>query len=164
MHASSSKLSKKLKNGIDILVRQVKTCGATQNPKFPRTGPKPVRGLGIFLRIFSGRVGSSREFYFGSVRVGVFLTRVWDISSREFGDKLAFHSQTDHCRAYLRVYCSLKLDLKLKSLISTQKDFPYLRIFGSVRVKTYSFLVDAKLFQSGPVRGKYNRVGPGSGP
>ena len=76
---------------------KLKTCGATQNPEFPktgpdRTGPKPVRGRGTFLRIFSGRVG---EYYFGSVRVGVFFTRVWDIFSRDFGDKLAFHSQTE---------------------------------------------------------------------
>ena len=39
-------------------------------PDWP--GPKPVRGQGIFLKIFSGRVG---EFYFGSVWVGVFFYR-----------------------------------------------------------------------------------------
>ena len=75
----------------------LKTCGATRNPEFPRTGPDRTEtgpGSGnIFKNIFgSGRVG---EYYFGSVRVGVFLTRVWDIFSRDFGDKLEFHSQTE---------------------------------------------------------------------
>ena len=60
-----------------------------------RTGPKPVRGRGTVLRIF--RVGSGRvgEFYFGSVWSGYFFTGVWAIFSRDFGDKLAFHSQTE---------------------------------------------------------------------
>ena len=75
---------------------RVKTCGATRNPEFPRTGPDRTEtgpGSGnIFKNIFgSSRVG---EFYFGSVRVGVFFTGAWDIFSRDFGDKLAFHSQT----------------------------------------------------------------------
>ena len=58
-------------NSIDKL----KTCGATRNPEFPRTGPDRTEtgpGSGNILKnIFgSGRVG---EFYFGSVRVGAFL-------------------------------------------------------------------------------------------
>ena len=85
----------------------LKTCGATRNPEFPRTGPdRTETGLGsgnIFKNIFGpGRVGefyfgSVRvgEFYFGSVRVGVFFTGVWDIFSRDLGDKLPFHSQTE---------------------------------------------------------------------
>ena len=52
----------------------LKTCGATRNPEFPRTGPDRTEtgpGSGnIFKNIFgSGRVG---EFYFGSVRVEEF--------------------------------------------------------------------------------------------
>ena len=86
---------------------QLKTCGATQNPEFPRTrpywtGPKPVRGRGTFLRIFLGRVGSGRGVLFRVglgrgilFRVGVFFTRIWDIFSRDFGHKLTFHSQTE---------------------------------------------------------------------
>ena len=51
---------------------ELKTCGATRNPEFPRTGPDRTEtgpGSGNILKnIFgSGRVG---EFYFGSVRVG----------------------------------------------------------------------------------------------
>ena len=75
------------------------------NPK-PRVSPDRTKtgpGSGnIFKNIFgSSRVGefyfgSVRvgEFYFGSVRVGVFFTGAWDIFSQDFGDKLAFHSQT----------------------------------------------------------------------
>ena len=64
-----------------------------------RTGPKPVRGRGTFLRIFSGRVGefyfgSVRvgEFYFGSVRVGVFFYRGMRHFLPGFRDKFSFHS------------------------------------------------------------------------
>ena len=71
---------------LDIIMK-VKTCGATRNPEFPRTGPDRTEtgpGSGnIFKNIFGpGRVGefyfgSVRvgEFYFGSVRVGVFFYR-----------------------------------------------------------------------------------------
>ena len=57
----------------------LKTCGATRNLEFPRTGPaRTETGTGpgnIFKNIFgSGRVG---EFYFGSVRVGVFFIGVY---------------------------------------------------------------------------------------
>ena len=60
----------------------VKTCGATRNPAFPRTGPDRKRsGSGNIFKNISGWVeeffgGSVRvgEFYFGSVRVGVFFT------------------------------------------------------------------------------------------
>ena len=51
----------------------IKTCGATRNPEFPRTGPKPVRGRGTFLRIFSGRVGSG-NFISGRSGSGNFIS------------------------------------------------------------------------------------------
>ena len=80
---------------------ELKTCGATRNnrvsPGPDRTRPKPVRDRGTVLKFFSGRVG---EFYFGSVRVGVFFYQLWDIFSRDFGDKLAFHSQTEEVNGY----------------------------------------------------------------
>ena len=50
----------------------LKTCGATRNPEFPRTGPKPVRCRGTVLRIFSGRVGSG-NFISGRSGSGYFL-------------------------------------------------------------------------------------------
>ena len=61
-----------------------------------RTRPKPVRGRGTFLRIFSGRVGSGRGILFrvGPGR-GIFLPGYGTFFSRDFGDKLAFHSQTE---------------------------------------------------------------------
>ena len=102
--------------GLCMCVAELMTCGATRNPEFPRTGPDRTEtgpGSGnILMNIFgSSRVGefyfgsvrvgefyfgSVRvgEFYFGSVRVGVFFTGAWDIFSRDFGDKLAFHFQT----------------------------------------------------------------------
>ena len=49
------------------LLLSVKTCGATRNPEFPRNGPD---------RIETGP--ESRDIFkniFGSVRVGVFLSR-----------------------------------------------------------------------------------------
>ena len=136
------------KSSLSIL----KTCGATRNPEFPWTGPdRSETGPGsgnIFKNIFgSGRVGefyfwSVRvgEFYFGSVRSGYFLTGVGNIFSRDFGDKLAFYSQTVEVEWLLSListlfdvitslqgiftcFWSLKLDLKHKSLISTQNIF-----------------------------------------
>ena len=61
---------------ISLLV--VKTCRATRNPEFPRTGPdrtgpKPVRGRGTFLRIFSGRLGSG-NFISGRSGSGNFIS------------------------------------------------------------------------------------------
>ena len=87
----------------------LKTCGATRNPEFPRTGPDRTEtgpGSGnIFKNIFgSGRVG---EFYFGSVRVGVFLTGVWDIFSQDFGDKLDFYSQNEEVEWLLSMISAL---------------------------------------------------------
>ena len=82
------------------IVAQLKTCGATRNPAFPRTGPKPVRGRGTFLRIFSGRFGSgnfisgrsgSGNFISDQSGSGYCFTGAWDIFSRDFGDKLAFY-------------------------------------------------------------------------
>ena len=65
------------------------------SPDWTETGP----GSGNILKNICGsgrgilfRVG---QFYFGSVRVGVFFTRVLDIFCRDFGDKLAFHSQNE---------------------------------------------------------------------
>ena len=106
----------------------LKTCGATWNHEFPWTGLKPVKYF---------RVWSSRGFYFGSVRVGVFFTGVWDIFSRISvinlhlnKKKHAFHSRTEqvelllslistlydagmmlllYCRALSHLYCSLKV-------------------------------------------------------
>ena len=57
-----------------LVPSELKTCGATRNPEFPRTGPDRTEtgpGSGnIFKNIFGpGRFG---EFYFGSVRVGEF--------------------------------------------------------------------------------------------
>ena len=65
------------KSAEHLLLLKIKTCGATLNPEFPRTGPdRTETGPGSgnsFKNIFgSGRVG---EFYFGSVRVGVFFYR-----------------------------------------------------------------------------------------
>ena len=72
-------------NGTDMLTPNsslhtlgLKTCGATRNPEFPRTGPdrtgpKPVRGRGIFLRIFSGRVESG-NFISGRFGSGNFIS------------------------------------------------------------------------------------------
>ena len=79
-----------------LILYVVRSKDLQGNPK-PRVSPDRTEtgpGSGnIFKNIFgSGRVG---EFYFGSVRVGVFFTGVWDIFSRDFGDKLAFHSQTE---------------------------------------------------------------------
>ena len=65
--------------------------------------------------------------------------------------------------AYSRVYCSLKLELKLKSSISTQNIFHTSEFSGRSGSKLVNFGLILKLFRSGPVRGKYNRVGPGSG-
>ena len=71
-------------------------------PDWTETGP----GSGnIFKNLFgSSRVG---EFYFGSVRVGVFFTGAWDIFSQDFGDKLAFHSQTVEVEWLLSLISSL---------------------------------------------------------
>ena len=165
---------------------QLKTCGATRNPEFPRTGSDRTEtgpGSGnIFKNIFGpGRVGefyfgSVRvgEFYFGSVRVGVFFTGVWDIFSRDFGDKLPFHSQTEEVAViildkhvvlcynfiagqYSRVYCSLKLELKLKSLISTQNIFHTSEFSGRSGSKLVNFGLMLNCF--GPVRSGENIIG-----
>ena len=69
-------------------------------PEVPQTGPKPVRGRGTFLRIFLGQgilfrvgLGQGILFWVGPGQ-GVFYRGMrhfhWD-----FGDKLAFHSQTE---------------------------------------------------------------------
>ena len=55
---------------------EVKTCGATRKPEFPRTGLDQTEtnpGWDTFLRIFLGRV---RDKDFDPVRVGVFFTGV----------------------------------------------------------------------------------------
>ena len=75
---------------LKMVVFRLKTCGATQNPKFDRTGLDRNRSrvrehFREYFQVGSGRVG---EFYFGSVRVGVFFTGVQDIFSRDFGDKV----------------------------------------------------------------------------
>ena len=84
-------------------------AGQPETPSFPGpnwTGPK--NGLGswnIFKNIFrSGRVG---EFYFGSVRVGIFFTGVWNIFSWDFEDKLTFHSQTEEVEWLLSLISTL---------------------------------------------------------
>ena len=101
------------------IVNRLKICGATRNPEFPRTGPDRTEtgpGSGNILKnIFeSGRVGefyfgSVRvgEFYFGWVRVGVFFTGVWDVFSWDFGDKLAFHFQTEEVEWLLSLISTL---------------------------------------------------------
>ena len=66
-----------------------------------------------------------------------------------------------HCRGYSHVYCSLKLDLKLKSLMSTQNIFHTSEFSGRSGSKLVNFGFILNCF--GPVQGKYNRVGPGSG-
>ena len=88
------------------------------NPK-PRVSPdRTETGPGsrnIFKNIFgSSRVGefyfgSVRvgKFYFGSVHVGVFFTGAWDIFSRDFGNKLAFHSKTVEVKWLLSLISTL---------------------------------------------------------
>ena len=94
---------------MDLWSFVVKTCGATRNPEFPRTGlDRTETGPGsgnILKNIFGpGRVGSgnfilgrsgSGNFISGRSGSGYFFTGVWDIFSRDFGDKLPFHSQTE---------------------------------------------------------------------
>ena len=96
-------------NSFTLMTSKLKTCGATRNPEFPRTGPDRTEtgpGSGNSFKNFFGsdRVG---EFYFGSVRVRVFFTGVWDIFSRDFGDKLAFHSQTEKVEWLLSLISTL---------------------------------------------------------
>ena len=124
-------------------------------PEFPRTGPdwtgpKPVRGRGIFsVRVgsgnffFSGPSGSG-NFISGRSRLGYFFYR----GMRHFFPGF---------RAYLRLYCILRLDLKLKSLISTQKIFHTLEFSGRFGSKLVHFWLMLNCF--GPVRSGENIIG-----
>ena len=85
-----------------------------------RTGPKPVRGRGTFLRIFSGRVGSgnfisgqsgSGNFISGRSGSGYFLPGCETFSPRHFRDKLAFYSQTEEVEWLLSLISTLFDDI-----------------------------------------------------
>ena len=62
-----------------------------------------------------------------------------------------------HCRAYSHVNCSLKLELKLKSLISTQNIFHTSEFSGRSGSKLVNFGLVLNCF--GPVRSGENIIG-----
>ena len=72
-------------------------------------------------------------------------------------DKHILWSYNFICRAYSRLYCSLKLDLKLKSLISTQNIFHTSEFSGQSGSKIVNFGLMLNCF--GPVRSGENIIG-----
>ena len=81
------------------------------NPK-PRvspdwTGPDRNRsGVGEHFKEFRVGLGRGILFRVGPGR-GIFFTGVWDIFSWDFGDKLAFHSQTEEVEWLLSLISTL---------------------------------------------------------
>ena len=61
-------------------ILKLKTCRQAQTLKFPWTNPS---GVGKHFKEYF-RLGQVGEFYFGSVRVGVFFTGRRDILSQDF--------------------------------------------------------------------------------
>ena len=145
-------------------------AGQPETPSFPgpdwsETGP----GSGnSFKNIF----GSGRGILFrdGPGR-DIFFTGVWDIFSRDFGVNLPFIPKllslistlfdviTSLQGIFTCTYCSLKLDVKLKSLISTQNIFhwPTSEFSGWSGSKLVNFGLMLNCF--GPVRSGENIIG-----
>ena len=97
-------------------ISQLRPAGQPETPSFP--GPDRNRsGVGEhfkeYFRVGSGRVilfrvGPGRGILFrvGPGR-GIFFTGVYDIFSRDFGDKLAYHSQTEEFKWLLSLISTL---------------------------------------------------------
>ena len=86
---------------------ELKTCGATRNPEFPRTGPDRNRsGVGEHFKEYF-RVGSGNFIWGRSGSGYFFFTGAWNIFSRDFGEKLAFHSQTEEVEWLLSLISTL---------------------------------------------------------